>query len=75
MVRSCLLKSLKSLELPTFVTISFVQYWCWDVWVPEGFSRMLMLEDLDQLVIRMLSDTAFCMKRSIVENGLHILQQ
>ena len=23
----------------------------------------------------LLSDTAFCMKRSIVENGLHILQQ
>ena len=52
----------------------FVQYWCWDVWMPEVFSHMLMLEDLDQLVIHMLSNTAFCMKRSIVENGLHILQ-
>ena len=68
------IKSLKSLEIPTFVTRSFVQYWCWHVWMPGGVSCMLMLEDLDQLVICMLSDTAFCMKRSIVENGLHILQ-
>ena len=74
MVRSCLLKSLKSLEIPTVVTRCFVQYWFWDVWVPGGVSCMLMLDDQDQLVIRMLSNIAFCLKRSIVENGLHILQ-
>ena len=49
-------------------------YRCWDVWMPGGFSHMLTLEDLDQLVSRMRSTTAFCMKRFIMEKGLHMLQ-